>query len=161
MPSKPEISQPDSIRGDVTLDPFQLDSLRPLLEEHELQIKAHFDEKMEQLSRTCGDWIFQLIRLCQAKAKCFKCVFFKLRSRMLSHSFGILVGSGGRARPDFDHDLPVHRVASSGPSGRRTSTGGALSVSLGPEAELGLKAVGVRSLRSWRCPLLLVASCSK
>ncbi|CAK8998889.1 unnamed protein product [Durusdinium trenchii] len=110
MPSKPEISQPDSIRGDVTLDPFQLDSLRPLLEEHELQIKAHFDEKMEQLSR------------------------------MLSHSFGILVGSGGRARPDFDHDLPVHRVASSGPSGRRTSTGGALSVSLGPEAELGLKA---------------------
>lgn len=38
-------------RGDVTLDPFQLDALRPLLLEQEMRIKNHFDHRMEQLMR--------------------------------------------------------------------------------------------------------------
>ena len=38
-------------RGDVDLDPFQLDALRPLLLEQEMRIKNHFDHRMEQLLR--------------------------------------------------------------------------------------------------------------
>ena len=44
---KPALISPDS-RGDVDLDPFQLDALRELLFEHEMRIKAHFDRRMEQ-----------------------------------------------------------------------------------------------------------------
>eukprot|EP00438_Fugacium_kawagutii_P023710 Skav228037 [mRNA] locus=scaffold1188:85057:85737:+ [translate_table: standard] len=49
MPTKPDMVFPES-RGDVTLDPFQLDALRPLLLEQEIRIKSHFDRRMEQLS---------------------------------------------------------------------------------------------------------------
>ena len=51
MPPKPEMSRPE-MKGDITLDPFQLESLRVLLLEHEEHIKAHMDHKMEELSRS-------------------------------------------------------------------------------------------------------------
>jgi len=38
-------------RGDVTLDPFQLDALRPLLLEQERRIKNHVDHRIDQLTR--------------------------------------------------------------------------------------------------------------
>ena len=50
MPMKPDMTFPES-RGDVTLDPFQLEALRPLLLEQEMRIKGHFDHRMEQLAR--------------------------------------------------------------------------------------------------------------
>lgn len=52
MATKPSRSRPgDGNRGDVTLDPFQLDALRPLLLEQELKITAHVDSKFEELYR--------------------------------------------------------------------------------------------------------------
>lgn len=49
MPTKPDMAFPES-RGDLTLDPFQLDALRPLLLEQEMRIKSHFDCHMERLT---------------------------------------------------------------------------------------------------------------
>ena len=50
MSTKPRMFFTES-RGDVDLDPFQLDALRPLLLEQEMRIKNHFDHRMEQLMR--------------------------------------------------------------------------------------------------------------
>ena len=55
MASKPSRSRPgDGNRGDVTLDPFQLEALRPLLYEQELKITAHLDSKFEELFARLG-----------------------------------------------------------------------------------------------------------
>lgn len=50
MSTKPRMFFTES-RGDVDLDPFQFDALRPLLLEQEMRIKTHFDHRMEQLMR--------------------------------------------------------------------------------------------------------------